>query len=83
MLKSVDYVVGFHENTAVEIVRSLRPDIYVKSSFYEIASTPEGIEVLKYGGMICTALQIGNISTTDIIKKIVESQLQANMEADL
>lgn len=72
-LKVVDYVIPFHQNNAVEIVKVLRPDIYVKGADYNLHDTPEGNEVNKYGGTIKTAPFVQNISTTAIVKKIIGS----------
>ncbi|QZY55882.1 adenylyltransferase/cytidyltransferase family protein [Crassaminicella profunda] len=69
-LKVVDYVILFSEDNALEVVKKLQPNIYVKSADYNLRNTPEGMEVLKYGGKIQTAPFIPDISTTSIIEKI-------------
>jgi rfaE bifunctional protein nucleotidyltransferase chain/domain len=69
-LKPVDFVVAFHEDTAIEVVRTVKPDVYVKGADYQLDTTPEGIEVLRYGGCVVAAPLIPDISTSGIIAKI-------------
>jgi rfaE bifunctional protein nucleotidyltransferase chain/domain len=69
-LASVDLVVAFDEDTALEIVQEARPDLYVKGGDYTIDEIPEGQAVIAYGGK---ALAIGfthNRSTTSLVNKI-------------
>lgn len=73
-LKVVDYVVCFNEDTALEVIKKIKPDVYVKDSDYEIEKTSEGIEVIKQGGKLFTMPKIDDISTTLIINRIYESQ---------
>ena len=40
-LKSVDYVVLFGEKTAEEIIKKVRPDVYVKGGDYTLDTLPE------------------------------------------
>ncbi len=75
-LKVVDYVIPFTEDTALEVVKTLKPDVYVKGADYDLQDTPEGIEVLSYGGRILATPLIPNISTTSIIEKIFKSRLE-------
>ncbi|QEK13664.1 adenylyltransferase/cytidyltransferase family protein [Crassaminicella thermophila] len=76
-LKVVDYVIPFSENNALEVVKAIKPNIYVKGADYDLKNTPEGIEVLKYGGKILTVPLVPCISTTSIIEKIKKMQLSS------
>jgi len=49
-LEAVSMVVEFDEDTALEVVETARPDIYVKGGDYDMPSIPEGKAVLAYGG---------------------------------
>lgn len=49
-LEAVDLVVPFDEDTALEVVRQVRPALYAKGGDYDMAAIPEGQEVLAYGG---------------------------------
>ena len=69
-LKSVDYVVFFDEPTAEELVRQVRPDVYVKGGDYTIETLPEGQIVLGYGGKVELVQLVEGRSTTSVIAKI-------------
>ena len=69
-LKSVDYVVFFDEPTAEELVRQVRPDVYVKGGDYTIETLPEGQIVLGYGGKVELVHLVEGRSTTSVIAKI-------------
>jgi D-beta-D-heptose 7-phosphate kinase/D-beta-D-heptose 1-phosphate adenosyltransferase len=79
-LRSVDFVTIFEEDTAVNLIAALRPDIYVKGGDYEVSSEaanptgkvlPEAATVQSYGGKIQLIPFLPNHSTTGLIKKIV------------
>jgi rfaE bifunctional protein nucleotidyltransferase chain/domain len=69
-LKVVDYVISFSQENALSVITMLKPDIYVKGADYNLQETPEGIEVLSYGGKIVCSPLIPGVSTTSIINKI-------------
>lgn len=69
-LKVVDYVIPFQQQNALSVIKIVKPDIYVKGADYNLYETPEGIEVINYGGKIVVAPLIQGISTTSIINKI-------------
>jgi rfaE bifunctional protein nucleotidyltransferase chain/domain len=69
-LKVVDYELPFSQDNALEVIKRIKPDVYIKGEDYHLLNTPEGIEVLKYGGKILSAPLVPSISTTDIIEKI-------------
>ncbi|MBI3260419.1 MAG: D-glycero-beta-D-manno-heptose 1-phosphate adenylyltransferase [Ignavibacteriae bacterium] len=68
-LKSVDYVVLFDEDTPLELITLLKPDILVKGGDY----TPETIvgadTVLRNGGSVIVIPLVAGKSTTAIIQK--------------
>jgi len=69
-LTNVDYVVIFEEDDPRSILESIKPNIHVKSK-----SGYKGIEkevVEKYGGEIRLIDDVAGLSTTDIVKKIIE-----------
>ena len=72
-LKVVDYVISFSEHNALSAITMLKPEIYVKGADYNLQETPEGIEVLSYGGKIVCSPLIPGVSTTLIINKIYNS----------
>lgn len=71
-LASVDYVVIFSERTAQELVKEIKPDIYVKGGDYCISDLPEAKLVSQYGGEIILVPEVVGRSSSNIIKKITD-----------
>jgi len=71
-LDCIDYVVIFDEDTPLELISALRPQILVKGGDY----TPEGVvgrEVVEsYGGRVELISFVDGKSTTNIIDKILQ-----------
>lgn len=72
-LEAVDYVVIFDEDTPVELIGELKPDIHVKGGDYDINSIPEASVIKSYGGVLYSFTLVEGHSTTEIIRKIEES----------
>jgi rfaE bifunctional protein nucleotidyltransferase chain/domain len=69
----VDYVCLFEEDTPLELIKAVLPDVLVKGSDWTI-DTIVGKDVVEAaGGTVQTIDYIPNRSTTDIIKKIAGS----------
>lgn len=71
-LGPVDLVVTFAEDTAVRLVETLRPDVYVKGGDYAVDALPEAPTVRAYGGQIALAPLEEGRSTTALIAKLGE-----------
>ena len=69
-LESVDLVVMFSEQTPVELIRKIRPDIYVKGGDYAIESLEETKVVQVWGGKAYAIPFIYERSTTNLLGKI-------------
>ena len=73
-LEAVDAVVLFAEDTPLEIIRALHPDVLVKGGDY----TPETVvgrrEVEAQGGEVVIVPLTAGHSTTSIIKRLRDSQ---------
>ena len=69
-LECVDLVVCFKEQTPVEILRQIRPEIYVKGGDYQIETLPETKLVKTWGGTALAIPFIHERSTTNLLKKI-------------
>ncbi len=75
-LKSVDFVVIFEEDTPLELIKKIRPDILVKGGDWPTNQIVGHEFVLKNGGEVYSIPFIEGYSTTNIIKKITgKSQL--------
>ncbi len=69
-LESVSLVVAFDEDTALEVVKIARPDIYAKGGDYQMDAIPEGKEVLSYGGKVEAITFKHNRSTSKLLEKV-------------
>jgi D-beta-D-heptose 7-phosphate kinase/D-beta-D-heptose 1-phosphate adenosyltransferase len=69
-LSSVDYVVRFDEDTPVEVVRALRPHVFVKGGDYTPDMLPEGPLVEALGGTVRILPYLDDRSTSGIIERI-------------
>jgi rfaE bifunctional protein nucleotidyltransferase chain/domain len=69
-LEAVSLVVPFDEDTALEVVREARPDIYVKGGDYDMTAIPEGKAVLAYGGSAIAIDFEHERSTTKLLSKV-------------
>mgnify|MGYP000901552059 FL=1 len=70
-LKFVDFTVIFDEKTPERLLGLLKPDIHVKGGDYRKEDLPETEIVEKNGGEVKILSFVDNISTTEIIKKII------------
>lgn len=69
-LDGVDLVIPFSQDTPINLIRKLKPDIYVKGGDYSEDSLPEASVVKGYGGQVKIIPLTVNHSTTKIIKNI-------------
>ncbi len=72
-LESVDYVTIYEELTAEEVVRLLRPEIYVKGGDYSPDSIVEAPAVRAYGGQVVTVTLVKGRSTTRLVERVVHA----------
>jgi len=71
-LESVDYVVLFNQDTPLEVIKALKPDILVKGADWNKGNIVGADLVKKYGGSTRTVKFARGRSTTELIKKIVK-----------
>lgn len=71
-LESVDAVVLFDDDTADQLVSTLRPDIHAKGTDYTMETVPERAAVLAAGGRVAIAGDPKSHATRDLIRTIVE-----------
>jgi rfaE bifunctional protein nucleotidyltransferase chain/domain len=69
-LASVDLVVMFREKTPVELIRLVRPDIYVKGGDYDIDTLEETRLVRSWGGQAHAIAFLHDRSTTKLLSKV-------------
>lgn len=66
----VDAVVIFKEDTPLELIKKVMPDVLVKGGDYSIETVVGANEVIANGGHVIINPLIKNVSTTNIIEKI-------------
>lgn len=72
-LKPVDYVIIFDEDTPERLIKAIRPHVLVKGADWELKDIVGANFVLSYGGKVERIEFQFEISTSDIIRKILES----------
>lgn len=72
-LESVDYVTLFKEDTPLEIIKALKPDILVKGANWNKDNIVGADFVQDYGGRVSTVKLAKGRSSTNLIKKIIEN----------
>lgn len=68
-LSDVDEVIVFSEDTPVEALRMLRPDIFVKGGDYTAADIPETAVLAEWGGSVVTVPFLDGRSTTELVSR--------------
>jgi rfaE bifunctional protein nucleotidyltransferase chain/domain/rfaE bifunctional protein kinase chain/domain len=70
-LDCVDDVVVFDEDTPVEALERLRPDLFVKGGDYAVADLPEARAMAAWGGTAVTVPYLSGRSTTRLVTEAV------------
>jgi rfaE bifunctional protein nucleotidyltransferase chain/domain len=70
-LACVDAVAVFEEDDPSEILRTLRPDIWVKGGDYAIAELPETKVLAEWGGRAALVPYVAGRSTTRLITEVL------------
>ena len=69
-LESVSLVTTFDEDTPLEIIGELRPDVLVKGGDYDMSRLAEAKLVESYGGRALALSFVDGYSTTALVKRI-------------
>ncbi|MGQ9454998.1 MAG: D-glycero-beta-D-manno-heptose-7-phosphate kinase [Armatimonadota bacterium] len=71
-LASVDAIVVFEEDTPIELINAIRPDVLIKGSDYTEDRVVGAREVKSWGGRVVLVPLVEGQSTTKIVSKIVQ-----------
>jgi D-beta-D-heptose 7-phosphate kinase/D-beta-D-heptose 1-phosphate adenosyltransferase len=74
-LSAIDHIIAFgkkNDDTPVELIKSIRPDIFVKGGDYSKDKLPEASIVENLGGEVRILPHVPDHSTTRIIRRIYE-----------
>jgi D-beta-D-heptose 7-phosphate kinase/D-beta-D-heptose 1-phosphate adenosyltransferase len=69
-LEAVDAVVLFEQDTPLELILELKPDVLVKGGDYDRGSIVGGAEVAEWGGEVMIVPTTPGQSTTSIIERL-------------
>lgn len=67
-----DAVIIFEDDTPLELIKALLPDVLVKGGDYTIEQIAGAKEVIENGGQVVLAKMIDGVSTSKTIEKIIE-----------
>jgi D-beta-D-heptose 7-phosphate kinase / D-beta-D-heptose 1-phosphate adenosyltransferase len=73
-LSSVDEVVVFDEDTPVEALRRIRPDVFAKGGDYGTTRIPEMDVVAEWGGQVVTLPYLAGRSTSSILQEVARRE---------
>jgi len=72
-LGCIDYLTLFNEETPLEVIRRIKPDILVKGADWKKSNIVGSDFVRSYGGKVLTVKLVKGLSTTNLIKRIVKT----------
>jgi len=72
-LESIDLVVVFDEDTPLNLIKYLKPDLLIKGSDYTLDQVVGAKEMKQWGGKVCLIDLVPGHSTTDTIKRFKPS----------
>jgi D-beta-D-heptose 7-phosphate kinase/D-beta-D-heptose 1-phosphate adenosyltransferase len=73
-LAAVDAVVLFDEDTPLELIRTVKPDVLVKGGDYKVETVVGHEDVIAAGGRVEIVPLVEGFSTTNIIRKLTASE---------
>lgn len=71
-LASVDFVVGFDEDTPTHLIEAIKPHVLVKGGDYSIETIVGAETVIALGGQVVTVPLVKDKSTTAIIARVIQ-----------
>ena len=72
-LRCVDYVVLFDEDSPLNLLLKIKPDVHTKGADYTVETLPEAKGIMDAGGRIEFISFVDGKSTTSIIEKMKKS----------
>lgn len=69
-LEAIDAIILFDEDTPIELIQALRPDVLAKGSDYREEEVVGGAEVKSWGGKVALVELVPGHSTSNIIRKL-------------
>ncbi len=75
-LESIDYLVRFDQDTPIDLIHRIRPDVLVKGADYDRANVVGADFVESNGGRIALAPLVNGRSTSAVVQRILETYAQ-------
>jgi rfaE bifunctional protein nucleotidyltransferase chain/domain len=72
-LESVDYVCAFEEDTPLQVILRIHPDVLVKGADWEVDGIVGRSEVEGWGGRVVALPLVAGQSTTSVIGRVLTS----------
>jgi rfaE bifunctional protein nucleotidyltransferase chain/domain len=69
-LESVDAIISFDQDTPLELIKALKPDVLIKGADYTIENIIGAREVMHWGGLVHTITFVEGKSASKIIEKV-------------
>ena len=69
-LRCVDAVVIFDQDTPMELIQAVHPDVLVKGGDWTVDKIVGGEYVTKYGGEVLSLPLVEGLSTTSLVERI-------------
>jgi D-beta-D-heptose 7-phosphate kinase/D-beta-D-heptose 1-phosphate adenosyltransferase len=79
-LQSIDYLVAFEEESPVQLIKEVEPDVFVKGGNYTETTIPEAPLLKRLGCQVKIVPYIEEHSTTHIINKIRDINHEVEIE---
>jgi rfaE bifunctional protein nucleotidyltransferase chain/domain len=76
-IRGVGLVTIFHETTAEELIRAIRPNVHCKGTDYTVESVPERALVESLGGRVAIVGDPNEHSTTELVEKMKDAGRRA------
>lgn len=80
-MKNVDLVTLFDDDTPLELIKAIEPDVLFKGADYSESQVVGGDFVKERGGKVVLIDLVENMSTTNAIRRAMGSQQTANTQA--
>ena len=78
-LSCVDHIVPLEEDTPHELIRRIKPDLFVKGGDHRRETLPEASLVEELGGQVAILPYLESFSTTSVIQKIRHTLTRRSM----
>jgi rfaE bifunctional protein nucleotidyltransferase chain/domain len=80
-LSSVDAVVPFSEDTPLELIKAIMPDVLAKGGDYKVETIVGAKEVMDNGGSVEVIPFVEGFSTTKLERRIIDMHKEKNKES--